>query len=467
MGCYRMRSSQGGGQLKSISKRQITPSDILLSPGYQIELIYDGLNFPSALTFDDHANLYVIETGYAYGEVWREPKLIRLDANGTKTEIAKGSKNGPWTGLTFYNGNFYVSEGGQSEGGKILRISPKGEITTLVDNLPSMGDHHTNNLVIKDDHIYFGQGTATNSGVVGPDNAEFGWLKRKKDFHDIPCSDIVVTGQNYESENIFTADTNDKILTGPYSPFGTQTTAGQLIEGSIPCSGAILRIPVAGGRVEVVSWGLRNPYGIAISPSGKLFTTENGFDDRGSRPVWGAGDVLWEVKEGVWYGWPDFAEGKPIKNDEEFKAPSEKRVKPLIQTIPNNPPNPVAVFGVHASANGFDFSKSDQFGYVGEAFVAEFGDMAPNVGKVLKPVGFKIVRVNVENGVIRDFAVNKGKRNGPASWLKTGGLERPLSVKFDPSGRALYVIDFGILGMTTDGPKPQENTGVIWKITKK
>jgi hypothetical protein len=467
MGCYRMRNSQGGGQLKSISKRQITPSDILLSPGFKIELISEGLNFPSALTFDDHANLYVIETGYAYGEVWREPKLIRLDVNGTKTEIAKGSKNGPWTGLTFYNGNFYVSEGGQSEGGKILRISSKGEITTLVDNLPSMGDHHTNNLVIKDDHIYFGQGTATNSGIVGPDNAEFGWLKRKKDFHDIPCRDIVVTGQNYESENIFTNDTNDKILTGAYSPFGTKTTAGQLIKGSIPCSGAILRIPVAGGRVEVVSWGLRNPYGIAVSPSGKLFTTENGFDDRGSRPVWGAGDVLWEVKEGMWYGWPDFAEGKPIKNDEEFKAPSEKRVKPLIQTIPNNPPKPVAVFGVHASANGFDFSKSDHFGYVGEAFVAEFGDMAPNVGKVLKPVGFKIVRVNVANGIIRDFAVNKGKRNGPASWLKTGGLERPLTVKFDPSGKALYVVDFGILRMTTDGPKPQENTGVIWKITKK
>jgi glucose/arabinose dehydrogenase len=467
MGCYRMRSSQGGGQLNSVAKRQVSPADILLSPGFKIELLHEGLDFPSAVAFDDNGTLYAVETGYAYGEVWREPKLIRLDANGTKTEVAKGSKNGPWTGLIFYNGSFYVSEGGQSEGGKILKISPQGEIKTLVDNLPSMGDHHTNTLVVKDNYIYFGQGTATNSGIVGPDNADFGWLKRKKDFHDIPCRDIVVTGQNYESENILTDDPNDKILTGAYSPFGTKTTAGQTIEGSIPCSGAILRIPIDGGNVEVVSWGLRNPYGIAISPSGRLFTTENGFDDRGSRPVWGAGDVLWEVKEGMWYGWPDFAEGKPIKDDEEFKAPSEKRVKPLIQTMPNNPPKPVAVFGVHASANGFDFSKSDQFGYVGEAFVAEFGDMAPNVGKVLKPVGFKIVRVNVENGVIRDFAVNKGKRNGPASWLKTGGLERPLTVKFDPTGKALYVVDFGVLTMTKEGPKPQDNTGVIWKITKK
>jgi glucose/arabinose dehydrogenase len=138
----------------------------------------------------------------------------------------------------------------------------------------------------------------------------------------------------------------------------------------------------------------------------------------------------------------------------------------LIQKLPNDPPKPVAVFGVHSSSSGFDFSKSAAFGFEGEAFVAQFGDMAPKVGKVLKPVGFKIVRVNVRTGIIKDFAVNKGKRNGPASWLKSGGLERPLSVKFDSSGGTLYVVDFGILKMTEKGPEPQENTGVIWKITK-
>ena len=78
------------------------------------------------------------------------------------------------------------------------------------------------------------------------------------------------------------------------------------------------------------------------------------------------------------------------------------------------------------------FRAADVFGFNGEAFIAQLGDMAPNVGKVLAPVGFKVVRANVTNGVVRDFAVNKGKRNGPASWLKKGGLERPISVKFDP-----------------------------------
>jgi glucose/arabinose dehydrogenase len=188
---------------------------------------------------------------------------------------------------------------------------------------------------------------------------------------------------------------------------------------------------------------------------------------RGSRPVWGAGDVLWEVTNDTWYGWPDFSEGRSIVDDEEFKAPTKEEVKPLIKVLPNQPPKPTAILGVHSSSSGFDFSTSDAFGFNGEAFVAQFGDMAPAVGKVLKPVGFKVVRVNIETGVVKDFVVNDGKRNGPASWLGTGGLERPLSVKFDPSGATMYIVDFGILRMIDGKPIPQEKTGVIWKVTNK
>jgi DNA-binding beta-propeller fold protein YncE len=82
------------------------------------------------------------------------------------------------------------------------------------------------------------------------------------------------------------------------------------------------------------------------------------------------------------------------------------------------------------------------------------------------PVGFKIVRVDVGTGVIRDFAVNRGKRNGPSSWLRKGGLERPVSVKFTPDGNALYVVDFGVVKMTQQGAQSQMNTGMIWKIIK-
>lgn len=464
--CYRMKSSKGGGQIGDIPQRTIAPSDVALQPGYKIEAVTSALTFPTACTFDDEGKLYVIEAGYSYGEVWGEPKLLRVESDGKTTLIAKGLRNGPWSGITFYNGAFYVAEGGEMDGGKILKITKDGNITAIVSNLPSVGDHHTNGPVIKDGYIYFGQGTATNSAVVGKDNADFGWLLRKKEFHDIPCADLTLTGQNYTSPNVLTDDPNDETTTGAYVSFGTSTTTGQVIKGKIPCTGSVLRVPLTGGDIELVAWGFRNPFGLAVSPSGKLFVTENGYDERGSRPVWGTGDVLWEIKPGTWYGWPDFSAGKPISNDGEFEVPGEKKVKPVLQNYPNTPPQPTAVFGVHSSSNGLDFSRSGNFGFSGEAFVAQFGDMAPTAGKVLFPVGFKIVRVDVNTGVIRDFAVNKGKRNGPATWLKKGGLERPVSVKFDPSGNALYVVDFGIVKMTEQGPQPQLNTGMIWKITK-
>lgn len=464
--CYRMRASKGGGQVRAAGPRVIDTADIGLVPGYKIELVAEGLTFPSGIAFDDTGRLYVTESGYAYGEVWNAPKLIRIGEDGGQTTVAVGERNGPWTGVTFHDGSFYIAEGGQAEGGKILKVSPAGEMEALVGDLPGMGDHHTNGPVIHNGYIYFGQGTATNSGVVGEDNADFGWLLRNPGFHDIPCEDIVLTGENYTSANVLTDAPGDTATTGAYTAFGTATSAGQIIKGRVPCTGSIMRVPVEGGETEVVAWGFRNPFGLAFSPAGRLYVTENGYDGRGSRPVWGAGDVLWEIKQGMWYGWPDFSAGKPIKTDEEFTAPGKGEVKPLLQRYPNQPPEPAAVLGVHSSSNGLDFSTNAAFGYRGEAFIAQFGDMAPGVGKVLSPVGFKVVRVNVENGVVRDFAVNKGKRNGPASWLKSGGLERPLAVKFDPSGEALYIADFGVMRTGGGGPQPQVKTGVIWKITK-
>ena len=133
---------------------------------------------------------------------------------------------------------------------------------------------------------------------------------------------------------------------------------------------------------------------------------------------------------------------------------------------PGTPPKPAARFAVHSSSNGVDFSRSADFGHVGQGFVAQFGDMAPNVGKVLDPVGYKVVRVDPDTGVIHDFAINVGETNGPASWLETGGLERPVNVRFGPDGTSLYVVDFGVM-TTRDGQvRPRKGTGVIWKITR-
>lgn len=462
--CYRIMPSEGGGQVSNVpEQRMLNPEDIVLPKGYKIEVVAKGLTFPTAVAFDDSGTPYVIEAGYAYGEIFLQPKLLKLEQNGELSLVYQGEKNGPWNGVTFHEGFFYISEGGELEGGKILKVSKDGTVESLVEGLPSLGDHHTNGPVVKDGYLYFGQGTATNSGVVGEDNAKFGWLRRLPDFHDIPCEDITVNVVNSETKNILTEDPNDIALTGPYSSFNTPVTQNQVIKGAVPCTGAVMRLPIEGGDLEVVAWGFRNPYGMALAPDNEIYITHNSYDVRGSRPVWGTGDLLYRLEQGAWYGWPDFNGKLPLK---VTKVPGEDNPKPLLAKYPGTPPAPVATFGVHSSSNGLSFSRNTQFGFPGQAFVAQFGDMAPSVGKVLSPVGFKVVRVDVESGIVEDFAINHVRKNGPATLLKTGGLERPISVNFNPEGDALYIVDFGIMTMSDEGPKPLTETGVVWKITK-
>lgn len=410
--------------------------------------------------------MYVTEAGYSYGEVWTTPRLLRIEPDGGLTTIVTGA-HAPWNGVDFHEGAFYIAAGGEAGEGRILRIGMDGSITPIVEGLPSLGDHHTNGPAISPDGwLYFGQGTATNSGVVGIDNFEFGWMYRHPDFHDVPCADITLAGKNYTTLNPLTEDPDDRMVTGAYVPFGTPTEEGRVIPGEVPCGGAVMRVPLAGGTPEVVAWGFRNPFGLAWSPDGRLYITENGADVRGSRPVFGTGDLLWLVSPGTWYGWPDFFAGRPLTDTGWFKPPNEPAPGFLLAEHPNAPPEPTALLGVHSSSNGLDFSRSPGFGYTGEAFIAQFGDMAPGVGKVLAPVGFKVVRVDVENGTIQDFAVNQGESNGPASRVGGGGLERPISVRFDPSGTALYVVDFGVMTIGEQGPEPQPGTGVLWRITR-
>ena len=465
-GCYNVRQSSGGGQTAADLPRKVNPADVAVPAGYRVEVVTAGLTFPTGVALDDKGVPHVVEAGYAYGEVFTVPRLLRVNADGTTAEVARGGKNGPWTGVAYANGAFFVAEGGQLEGGRILRVTPDGKITALAENLPSVGDHHTNGPAIgRDGMVYFGQGTFTNSAVVGEDNMKFGWLKRFPKAHDVPCQDVTLAGTNYETADVPAAEA-PKVSTGAFVPFGTTTSAGQVIRGRVPCSGAVMRVPAAGGKPELVAWGFRNPFGLAFAPDGQLYVTDNGFDNRGSRPVWGAGDVLWRVTPGAWHGWPDYAEGIPVDRRDLFKPPKKDVPKRVLAKDPGKPPRPAAVLGVHASSNGIDFSRSQSFGHVGQAFISEFGDMAAETGKVLHPVGFRVIRVDVTSGRIEDFAVNKGEKHGPASKIGSNGLERPVGLRFDPSGNALYVVDFGVMLVDKTGAKPQQQTGVLWRIVR-
>lgn len=478
-GCFEWGSTNGGSQATFSGIRLVDSADVTVPSGYRIEAVATGLTFPTGVAFDVDGRPYVVEAGYSYGEVWATPRLLRIEENGRSTILVEGQNNGPWTGITFHDGSFYIAEGGTLRGGRIIRVRPNGSMESLVEGLPSTGDHHTNGPVMgPDGMLYFSVGTTTNSGVVGEDNARFGWLGRYPHGHDIPCRDITLQGMNYETANPLTPEENDTVLTGAFSPFGQATTVRQVVKGQVPCSGAVLKVSTSGGTPELVAWGLRNPFGLAFRPDGVLFATDNSYDDRGSRPIHGAGDLLWRVTPGLWYGWPDFHGTHLLTDGDHYVRPGKPTPSLIMASHPGTPPEPVAILAVHSSADGFDFSRNAAFGHVGQAFIALFGDQSPTSGKVSAPVGFKVVRVDVATGVIEDFAVNAGRMNGPASRIGGRGLERPVAARFDPTGQALYVVDFGVMTVGQGGKvrlpwskkaatsEPRKGTGVLWKITK-
>jgi glucose/arabinose dehydrogenase len=465
-GCFTITPCNGGGQNVSFhGPRTLNPADIALPDGYDITLAARDLDMPTGLCCDDQGGVYVTESGY--DPAAPQPRLLKI---GDSIQVLALGTAGPWNGLCFDHGNFYVAQD-DPDGGRIIKISPGGKSTPLVENLPTLGDYPAGSpLPGPGGYLYFAIGSATNSGVVGPDDDEQGlipgkrWVSRHRRFHDIPGGDVKLTGWNALSPDPFTP--NSTKVTGAFSPFGEPTAPDQTVAGQAPCTGAIMRVPLAGGPPELVAWGFRNPAGLAFTPDGFLYAVEQSYEDRGSRPVSGCGDLLWEIHTGLWYGWPDYFATRALPGSRQFAAVGKPPPQFLLTDPPNPPPAPAAILPVHGMAGGIDFCANPAFGRTGQAFIAEFGDIAPVSGKLLFPVGFEVDRVDVATGVRHVFAANKGPINGPASKVGGGGLERPITVRFDPAGDALYVLDFGVVTVGSRA-QPRPGTGALWKITRK
>ena len=120
------------------------------------------------------------------------------------------------------------------------------------------------------------------------------------------------------------------------------------------------------------------------------------------------------MQPGLWYGFPDYWGNIPLTHP-RFAEKRKEQHPPtfLLAHHPNVPPAPAAWLGVRSSSDGIDFSRNECFGYCGECFIAVFGDIVHcGNGKVRRPVGCRVVRVNPCNGVINDFVINKARRQG-------------------------------------------------------
>ncbi len=442
------------------------PTDIFLPDGYVAEVVATGLSAPVMTTFGADGAAYVVESGHKVDD---PPRIRRIDAatGAVTTHHEIGGSDwlttGALTGAVWADGSLFVTNTD-----RLIRIGPRGGVRTIVDGLPGRGDHQVNHPVLgPDGKLYFGVGSATNAGVVGSDNAAYGWLKDNPDVHDVPAKEVVLAGRDYDDRDVL-GDLGTTVRTGAFVPFGTQTTPGQVIPGNVKASGAILRCDTDGTGLEVVAWGLRNPFGLAFAADGRLVATEHGMDNRSARQVVGDFDDLYVIdpdRPARWYGWPDFASG--IRLDDPRWGDGGQGREPVLAEFPDaDPPLPLVSFPPHAGANGVAISPDGGFGFEGQAFVALFGDLAPiTTPRLVTPVGFKVVRVDLERPEIIDFAVNRIQ--GPASKLPHDGFERPSHVAFGPDG-AMYVTDFGEIEIAPEkaGIRIQAGSGSLWRIRR-
>jgi glucose/arabinose dehydrogenase len=256
------------------------------------------------------------------------------------------------------------------------------------------------------------------------------------------------------------------VKTGPFQPFGKTSSK---IEGRVKANGTILRVNPDGSGLEVYAWGLRNPFGVAFGPDGRLYATENGYDERGSRPIANAPDCIWVINQGAFYGFPDFAGGVPVTNP-EFRSSRGPEPKPLLK---EHPPveKPLRRLPPHTAATKIDFARAAAFGFEGQMFFGEVGGAAPINNPKSTNAGYQVARLDLASGAepARSFGLRQ-EALGQAGYehTVTPGPRRPIDVKFSPDGSTLYIVDFGGLAAFPAGAgplaHPYPGSGVVWRV---
>lgn len=429
------------------SERYLNPADIVLPSGFQMDVFTHGLTSPINLILTPNGDMLLADAGVADGN----GKVLKRE-NHRFVVIADGFTP-PLTGINYYQNNIYVSHRGS-----ITIVNPTGQKTDILTGLPSYGDHHNNQVIFgQDGKMYFGQGNPTNSGVVGEDND---WVKEHPYFHDYPGQSIRLVGQNFITEDWRAPNAREeRAFTGAYSPFGIPSKPNEKVKGITAAGGSILRANPDGSNLELVAWGLRNPFRMKFDCRNRLYAFNHGMDERGSRPIANSPDEFQWIRPGMWYGFPDYTGGLPVTLP-QFKPAGKPQPSFLLARHPMVPPTPVAVFPPHSATMGFDYNVNPDFGPVGDVYVAEYGPGRPEPTPIPN-IGHRVSRVDLRTGRIHAFAYNQS--GYAASQSGHGGFERPIDVVFGPHGE-MYIVD---MGLRRPGERFVPMTGVIWHVSRK
>ncbi len=467
-----------------------TPAGLVLQPFIR------SLTAPSAIAFDANRSILIAESGAA-GD---EPHIFGFRIDGTRFDIYPyvrrlpfnlgGSEfriYGPVGGITVHDGKVYVSHRDANDRGVITALGYDGSHTTIVADLPAQGDYGVTDLVFgPNNRLYFGVGAATNSGVVGVDNFQTGWVPGHLKFCDQPWTTLRLRGVRLNSPNPLAGlfGPPDLAVTAPFQPFDQSNKTRVFKAPNGKPSSAVYSVAAMGGDLRVEAVGIRYPRGLAVNEFGRIYATNNGMEQRGTRPVKDDPDALLRiVPGGTWYGWPDYsADLYPIK-DERFQPPPEMILRsgyPDIDFVIDHeasglvaPDRETLLQASFPSLSGaahvaFVPAGAGRFkDFRNQAIVALFGDRAPfaTSGRKLRaPQGRKVMRVDVDSKQVSEFVRNtSGRAASEMGPHFLDALERPIDLKFGPDG-ALYILDFGRVEVKNGKDRITRGTGQIFRL---
>jgi len=473
-------------------QRPIDRAYIEYPSGYELIPVARGLNAPTAVAFDEQGTIFIAESGGGEPHIFarrQDGSQFTVYPLGTRipfTPIRTGTRIfGPIGGMIVHAGRVYVTHRDADRKGVITAFTYDGRPTTIVADLPAQGDYGATDLALHPNgRLFFGVGSATNSGVVGLDNYSLGWLRKYRSVCDVPAQELKLNPYRFDTPNpwagLFGGDSIS--VTGSQQAFGTSTRTRVRPATNARPNAALFSVSPTGGDVRVEATGIHVPRGLAFNEFNRLFCTNNGMELRGTRPVKDDNDALLRIVPGTDYGWPDFSGDLQPISGARFQPPVWMIIKTgypelsfLIDRPSSNLANPdrntlvAGVFGPLAGAARFAFVPPEgsfkQFR--GSAIVALWGDRAPfatNGMKMTGPTGYKVVRVDTDAKEVTDFVHNTSGLPLSQQDDASIGLERPIDIKFGPDG-AMYLLDFGAATTKMSGQvKATKKSGALYKL---
>jgi glucose/arabinose dehydrogenase len=403
---------------------------ITLPDGFCATIFADTIGHPRDIAVASNGDVYVNTWSGSYfpGPTHPGGFIVALrDTNSDgKADIVKrfgpdaSKKNGGGTGIGLYKGSLYVEEGDTTTKRIVryaistdsLAATAAGEV--IVAGLPANGDHPMHPFVIDGSgNIFMDIGSATNSCQA--ENRTQASPGRR------PCTELSTRAGiwKYDANR-----TNQR-----FSP------------------------------TERYATGIRNAVGIALDPSGQLYSTQHGRDQLAENwsklftPDQGQNlpaEELLRIEQGGDYGWPycyfDGSQQKLVLAPEyggDGKQVGECASKKA----------PEAYFPAHWAPDGLLFYTGSQFParYKGGAFIAFHGswNRAPAAQQ-----GYQVVFVPYTSGKPTDAAKYETFANGFVGGPLTPAANdqakhRPTALAQGPDG-AIYITD--------------DKGGRVWKV---